>query len=150
LAIEQLGASARRSRRYVAHAESTDGTKEISMTTRETVQKYLDAVAQRSGWEDLLAEGVTFTNFAAPVKHLAGKPASLEATRRFYATVASLRVNDLLVDGERACALTHYALQMPGGAPFTSDVAEIFTVRNGRVVALAIYFDSAPYPKPPS
>jgi ketosteroid isomerase-like protein len=120
------------------------------MTTRETVQTYLDAVAQRAGWEDLLADGVTFTSFTSPVKLLAGKPACLEATRRFYATVASLNVRDILVDGERACALTHYALRMPNGASFTSDVAEVFAVKNGRIESLAIYFDSAPYPKPPS
>jgi ketosteroid isomerase-like protein len=117
------------------------------MTTRETVEKYLDAVARRSDWESLLADSVSFASYTSPVKKLAGKPAYLEATRRFYSTVASMRVKDILVEGERACALTEYALKMPNGASFTSDVAEIFTVKHGKVESLAIYFDTAPYPK---
>src|SRR5436190_10059554 len=63
---------------------------EASMTTRETVQKYLDGVAQRSGWQDLLADSVTFTSCTSPVKQLAGKRAYVEATGRFYSMVASL------------------------------------------------------------
>jgi len=117
------------------------------MTTRETVQKYLDGVAQRSGWQDLLADSVTFTSCTSPVKQLAGKRAYVEATGRFYSMVASLLARDLFVDGERACGLTHYVLRTPGGASFTSEVAEIFTVRDGRIHALEIYFDTAPYPK---
>ena len=30
---------------------------------------------------------------------------------------------------------------------FTSDVAEIFSVRNGKIDSFAIYFDSAPRPR---
>jgi hypothetical protein len=39
--------------------------------------------------------------------------------------ITAMKVKGLLIDGERACALTHYDLQPP------SD----------------IYFDTAPYPK---
>jgi ketosteroid isomerase-like protein len=46
-----------------------------------------------------------------------------------------------------ACALTHCDLQPPSGQAFQSDVAEIFGVRDGRIVSLDIYVDSAPYPK---
>lgn len=61
--------------------------------------------------------------------------------------IAGLTVRDLLVDGERACALTRYQLQPPGRPGFKSDVAEVFVVRNGRIVAFDIYFDSAAFPK---
>ena len=59
-----------------------------------------------------------------------------------------MQLRDLLVDGERACALTRYMVRPPNGAPeFPSDVAELFTVRNGKIASLGIYFDTAPYPK---
>jgi ketosteroid isomerase-like protein len=61
--------------------------------------------------------------------------------------IRSVEVREILVDGERACALTRYQLQPPGGAPFEGDVAEIFTVQDGRIGTFDIYFDSAPYPK---
>jgi len=56
-------------------------------------------------------------------------------------------VRSLIVDGATACALTRYELQPPRGAAFQSDVAEIFTVRDGKIDTFGIYFDTSPYPK---
>lgn len=53
----------------------------------------------------------------------------------------------MIVDGEKACAFTRYELQAPNGGRFTSDVAELFTVKDGRIETFSIYFDSAPFPK---
>ena len=52
-----------------------------------------------------------------------------------------------MTDGDRAVALTRYQLGGPGGASFSSDVAEVFSVANGKITSFAIYFDSAPFPK---
>ena len=38
-----------------------------------------------------------------------------------------------------------YEVRGKDGGTFTSDVAEIFTVRDGKIDSLAIYFDTAPY-----
>jgi ketosteroid isomerase-like protein len=43
--------------------------------------------------------------------------------------------------------LTHYELKHPNGNIFSSDVAEIFTVKNGKITSFEIYFDTAPFPK---
>jgi len=56
-------------------------------------------------------------------------------------------VKDLLIDGHKACALTRYQLQPPAGPAFSSDVAEVFEVRDGKINSLDIYFDSSPFPK---
>ena len=61
--------------------------------------------------------------------------------------VTAVDVRDLLIDGEKACALTRYKLQPPRGDPFSSDVAEIFTVKNNKIDSFAIYFDTSPFPK---
>jgi ketosteroid isomerase-like protein len=58
-----------------------------------------------------------------------------------------LEVKGLMVDGDHACALTRYALKPPAGAAFDCHVAEVFAVRDGKITALDIYFDSAPFPK---
>jgi len=117
------------------------------MTTRDTVQGYLDSVKQQRGWESFLSDGVRFTSFTSPVKQLAGKPAYIEATKGFYSKVASLELRDLMIDADRACALTRYEVRGQNGGTFTSDVAEVFTVKNGKLDSLAIYFDTAPYGK---
>jgi len=115
--------------------------------TNETIRGYFDALGRHDGWEAFLAEAMTFTSFASPMKQLAGKAMYLQATKRFYSMIASVQLRGLIVDGDKACALTRYELQPPGGDRFTSDVAELFTVKEGKIDSFGIYFDTAPYPK---
>ena len=118
------------------------------MTTRETVERYLDQLARKNGWETSFADDMSFTSFTSPVKQLQGKAKFLQATKGFYSMIRELEVREIIADGDRACARTRYTLQPPNGGPeFTSDVAEWFTVRAGAIASLDIYFDSAPYPK---
>jgi ketosteroid isomerase-like protein len=117
------------------------------MSTRDIVESYFEELKRRGSWERFLADDLTFTSFTSPVKEVKGKTAYLESTRRFFSMVQSVEVRDLIVESDKGCALTRYQLQAPTGARFQSDVAELFTIRNGRIAALAIYFDSAPFPK---
>ena len=118
------------------------------MTVRDTIESYYERLGQRAGWDAVFADDVAFTNFASPVRRVAGKEAFLQATRRFYGSVGSLEVRELVVDGAYACALVRYEVQPPNGAPpFESHVAEFFTVDDGKIGAFAICFDTAPYPK---
>ena len=117
------------------------------MSTKETVQRYFDVLKQKGSWDSFLAEDLKFTSFGSPVKEVTGRTAYLESTKRFFSMVESLEVRELIVEGPKACALTRYQLRGPGGSRFQSDVAEIFTVRNDRITALDIYFDSVPFPK---
>ena len=61
--------------------------------------------------------------------------------------ITALEVRDLMVEGDKACALTRYDLQPPRGPAFKSDVAEVFAVRDGKITSFDIYFDSSPFPK---
>ena len=116
-------------------------------TTRATIERYFGNLEKKAGWESLLDEQMTFTSFTSPVKRLSGRAAYLEATQRFYSMIAALEVRDLLVSGDKAVALTRYQLRPPAGPTFTSDVAEVFVVRDGKIGTFDIYFDSAPFPK---
>ena len=118
------------------------------MTTRATIEGYSDRLRRREGWDAYLADDVAFTSLASPGKTLAGRAAYLEGTRRFYSSIADLDLRELLIDGDRACALTRYLIQPPNGAPaFESHVAECFTVHDRRITAVTICFDTAPYPE---
>ena len=118
------------------------------MTTRETMDRFFDALARRSGWETFLADDVNFTSYTSPVKRVLGRVGTLQAVSRFYSIAERMELRQLLVDGDRACALTHYHVRPPSGASaFESDVAELFTVRDDRITEFAIYFDTAPYPR---
>lgn len=121
------------------------------MTTRETIDNYFTALQTGDEWQVHLGDDVEFINHGAtPMKHVTGRAAYIESTQGFYALADSLEVQEIIIDGDRACVLTSYDLQPPMGDPFTSTIAEIFTVVDDRIQSLAIYFDSAPYPTPPA
>lgn len=118
------------------------------MTTKDTIESYFAKLAQKNGWETLLGDNIVFTSFTSPMKQVTGKDAYLQATKRFFSMISSVEVRDLIVSGDQACALTRYDLRPPnGGSAFSSDVAEIFAVRGGKIDSLGIYFDSAPFAK---
>ena len=118
------------------------------MTTRETVERYFERLGKADGWEDSFADDMVFTSFTSPNRHVEGREAYLQRTKGFYSMIRNVRLRELMTDGTRACALTRYDLQPPNGAPaFQSDVAEIFTVSDGKIDSIGIYFDSAPYSK---
>lgn len=117
------------------------------MNTRDTVQAYFNSLREKGDWTIFLADEMVFTSFGTPSKQLTGRDAYVESTKRFYSMIDALEIRDILVDGDKACVLTKYDLQPPGRPIFESNVAEICEVRDGKIMSLRIYFDSAPFPK---
>jgi ketosteroid isomerase-like protein len=129
------------------HPEKPAASTRNKMTTKATIDGYFDSLKQQKAWESFLADDMVFTSFTSPIRQVNGKAAFLESTKRFYSGIITFEVRDLLVDGEKACALTRYQLQRPGMPAFESNVAELFHVRDGKITSFDIYFDSAPFPK---
>lgn len=117
------------------------------MSTKEVIQSYFKELTEKKSWEQYLAENMVFTTLAVPIKQVTGKPEYIESTRRFFSMIVSVEVRDMIIDGEKACVLTRYSLQPLQGDSFISEVAEIITVKSGKITSLDIYFDSAPFPK---
>lgn len=115
--------------------------------TRATIDGYFAALRDGRDWQSFLADDTVFTSRTSPVREIAGRATVVEATKRFYSMIAQVEVRRVIVDGDRACALTRYVLKPPSGPSFESDVAEIFQICDGKIAAFDIYFDSAPYPK---
>jgi ketosteroid isomerase-like protein len=115
--------------------------------TRVVVEGYFAGLKAGEGWQRFISDDVVFTSRTSPNRQISGRSTFVEATKRFYSTIASVDVRQLIVDGDRACVLSRYALKPPAGPSFDSDVAEIFQIRDGKIAAFDIYFDSAPYPK---
>ena len=121
--------------------------KEDSSSARGVVESYFERLKKKKEWESLFADDIEFYQLTSPNKHTTGKAAYIETTKRFYATMVSVEVKDVIIEGEKACVLTRYELKPPNGNTFSSDVAEIFKVRSGKIVSFAIYFDTAPFPR---
>jgi ketosteroid isomerase-like protein len=116
-------------------------------TTRATVDQYFARLRSGEDWTPLLSREMVFVSRTGTERRVDGRDAYVQATKRFFAMIADVEVRDLLVDGHKACALTRYRLRPPSGTEFQSDVAEVFTVTDGKIDSFAIYFDTAPYPK---
>jgi ketosteroid isomerase-like protein len=119
-----------------------NGIDKNSISTKATIQSYFNALKQKKGWESFMSVDMIFTS---PNTKLKGKDAYIESTKLFFQMVKSIEVKELLIDGEKACALTRYDLQSPKGNTLSCDVAEIFTVKNGEIDSFTIYFDTAPF-----
>ena len=79
------------------------------------------------------------------VKELRGK--KLFAGDNFFKLVRGLQVKQIIVENGNACALVSYDFVSPKGTLFSSDVAEIWKVENGKLSSLAIDFDTAAFQK---
>jgi hypothetical protein len=90
------------------------------VSTTDILRQYFEALAQNGSWQSFLADDLRFTSFTSPRKELTGKAAYLESTKRFFSMVVSLEVRDLLVQGEKACALTRYQLRSLNGTRLRS------------------------------
>ncbi len=126
------------------HDDGGDGQLQdgSSATTRELLKRYYEELGKKSArWGDLLSENFLLTGTVP--KESRGREAYVN--NNFFKLVRSLRVKELIVDGEKACALVNYDLISPKGNPFSSDVAEIWKAKDGKLDSVAIYFDTSAF-----
>jgi len=112
------------------------------MDAKELLRKYFKMLYE-GDWESLLAEDMTFTNNGK--ENPPGKNVYIEATKRFMKSAKSVKVKQLVVEGNSACALTSYGLVSPSGKTSTCEVAEFFTVSDGKIQSNSIIFDVAAF-----
>ena len=127
-------------------AEKFTASEESHMTTKAVIEGYFAGLKQKKGWDSFLAEDMVFTGFTSPVTQVRGKGPYLESTKRFYGGIVTFEVRDLLIVGDKACALTVYQLKRPGSPAFESNVAEVFRVRDGKIVSFEIFLTVRPSP----
>lgn len=123
-------------------ASSLRQTLKNLMATRITVQDYYSGLAQRDGWQSHIADDMAFTG---PGFSSNGKAGYVEATSRFMRVVKTVAVRDLIVEGDKACALARYDLESPKGHRWTCDVAEFLTIKDGKIASSSIFFDTAKF-----
>jgi limonene-1,2-epoxide hydrolase len=117
------------------------------MSAKALVEQYFNTLKSAGDFAHYFSESIAFTSFTSPVRKISGREEVVKATQRFYSSVQSFELRNLLAEHDAVCALTRYQLRAPSGAIFSSDVAEIFEVRAGEIDAFSIYFDSAPFQK---
>lgn len=104
---------------------------------------YYENLAKKGDWDYMLADDILLTGTI--VKESRGKEQFVN--NNFFKMVRDLKVKEMIVEGQKACAVVAYSLMSPKGNSFQSEVAEVWKVKNGKLESLAIYFDTAAFQK---
>jgi len=112
------------------------------MSTKEIIQDYYDAINQKGDWQSFISDDITFTSVG---KITYDKKSYVEATSRFLQVVKSLKINEFIVEAEKACITVEYRLQSPTGNTSSCEVAEVLMVKDGKIYSSCIFFDTASF-----
>lgn len=91
------------------------------------------------GWQSFMAEDIVSRH---SLKELHGREAYMEDAGRFFGVVKSVKVLQLIIDGDTACAVANYKLKSPEGNAGTCDIAEVLSVRHGETYSSTIFLDT--------
>jgi ketosteroid isomerase-like protein len=113
------------------------------MTTKELLDKYYKGLARKEGWEAFLSDdfkyvGGDMTNTTP----LVGKAAYVDVIKRFSRLYQAMRVKEMIVMDDRAFVLANYDYVFPHDRAVNGDVAELWHVKDRKLDALRIFFDT--------
>jgi ketosteroid isomerase-like protein len=111
------------------------------MAVPEIIRNFYDGLAQNSdAWQQDLAEDVVFSDSSRKL-HAEGRAAFIQSFTGFLRAVERVQLQQLIVDGDDACAVVSYDYVSPTGGRLRQNDAEIWKIADGKIVALTIYFD---------
>ena len=113
-------------------------------STKEIITIYYDKISQKGDWQSIIADDITFTSVG---KITTTKKAYVEATTRFLQVVKSLKINEFIVEGNKACITVEYQLESPKGNTASCEVAEVLMVKDDKINSSCIFFDTESFRK---
>ena len=115
------------------------------MTTKDIIQSYYNSLEEKNDvWKDLYSEDAVFSD-AAQILLAKGKEEVIQSFIPFLKGIARVKIKQLIVEGENACAIISCDYVNPKGERMSQDVAEIWEVKNGKLNKQTIYFDLTAY-----
>lgn len=115
------------------------------MSTQEVVKSYYESQIRKDDqWKALWADDAVFSD-ASQTLLAKGKESVIQSFMPFLKGVESLKISQMIVEGEKACSIIRYTYVNPKGEKMNQDVAEISEIRDGKLARLTIYFDLTAY-----
>ena len=116
---------------------------ENQATTRQILEIYYKGFAKKENWESVLADDFEYVggdmNNIQPV---VGKQSYIEIIKRFSQRFEAMRVKQMIVEGDKASVIGNYDFIFPNGKKINGNVAEFWTVKDGKLKSLTLYFDT--------
>jgi ketosteroid isomerase-like protein len=111
------------------------------MTTKETVRSFYNSAAKKNNnWQKHLAEKVTFSD-ADKNTYCEGKETFIKLFGNVLPTMNAIKVKQLIAEGNTVCAIVSYGYTNKKGETFNQDAAEIWKIKDGKLISLTIYLD---------
>ena|SRR5665647_3061663 len=115
----------------------------MESSTKQLLEIYYQAFGAKANWESVIADDFQYVGGdMTKTEPLVGKQAYIEVIKRFSQVFTAMRVNEMIVQGDSACAIGNYDLRFPNGQELNGNVAELWTAKNGKLQSLTIYFDT--------
>lgn len=112
-------------------------------STKNLLDRYYSAFAQKGDWQSVISDDFVFIGGdMTKTAPLVGKAAYVEVIKRFSRVFQSMRVREMIIDGDKACVLGNYDYKFPNGTNINGDVAEVWKVKDDKLSALTIFFDT--------
>lgn len=116
---------------------------EKSAQTKKLLETYYKGFAEKANWESVIADDFEYVggdmNNIQPV---VGRQAYIEIIKRFSQRFDSMRVKEMVVEDDKASVIGNYDFIFPNGIKINGNVSENWTVENGKLKSLTLYFDT--------
>jgi len=113
------------------------------METKELLETYYKGLARKQGWESVIADDFKFIGGDMTKQEpTVGKPAYEEVIKRFSLLFKDVRPKETFVTDHSAFVLANYDYAFPNDKSINASVAEYWQVKNGKLSALTIIFDT--------
>jgi ketosteroid isomerase-like protein len=109
----------------------------------DLLNRYYKGLLSKGDWHSMLADDILLMGTVA--KESRGKEPFVN--NNFFKMVKGFKVKQMIVEDANACVVVSYDLVSPRGKSFSSEVAEIWKAKDGKLSSLAIYFDTASFQK---
>jgi len=114
--------------------------------TKQLLDTYYNGFAKKANWESVIADDFEYVGGDMKnVKPVVGKQAYIEIIKRFSQRFESMRVKQMVVEGDKASVIGNYDFVFPNGVKINGNVSENWTVKNGKLQSLTLYFDTATF-----
>jgi len=121
---------------------------ENSTSTKQLLETYYKGFAKKEGWESVISDDFKYSGGdITKTTPAAGKAAYIEVIKRFSRVFETMRVKEMIVEGESACVIGNYDFTFPNGVAMNGDVAELWKAKNGKLDSLTIFFDTLTFDK---
>jgi ketosteroid isomerase-like protein len=115
------------------------------MEAKELLHQYYQSLSQKDdGWKDLYADNAVFSD-ASQILNANGKDAVIQSFSTFLKGIEQVTIKEIIGEGENLCAIVSYDYINPKGVKWNQDVAEIWKIKDNKLVQLTIYFDLIAY-----